>query len=82
MKHPVFTTAESTNAIAFEKFLRDVVASFRNAADRPHLVIDNHSAHHSRLVTDLLRDHFTVTYLPTYSCQFNLIETLWAVIKQ
>ena len=82
LKHPVFTTGESTNAIDFTKFLRDVVASFRNEADRPHLVIDNHSAHHSKLIDNLLRDHFTVTYLPTYSCQFNSIETLWSVIKK
>jgi hypothetical protein len=35
---------------------------------KPWLVMDNHKAHHTRLIDDLLKEHFRVTYLPPYSC--------------
>jgi len=68
LKHPVYATAESTNAIAYEKFLKDVVAAFRKPDDKPHLIADNHKAHFSPGAKELVAKHFTPTYIPTYSC--------------
>jgi transposase len=47
------------------------------------LVLDNHSSHSSKKVQEaLLNENITVLYLAPYSCEFNPIERLWALMKR
>ena len=46
------------------------------------LVMDNHAAHHSRLVTNLLNNkRVRSKYLPSYSPDLNPIEKMWSKMK-
>lgn len=48
------------------------------------LVLDNLRVHHSKKVTEVMKDHpnLSLLYLPVYSCRLNPIEHLWNIIKQ
>ena len=78
----LFKTAKSTNAEECLKFFKEVVGVIRPKGLRPYLVLDNHSAHRTRVVRDYLESHFNVLYLPVASSEFNSIERAWAVGKQ
>ena len=45
---------------------------------RPYLIMDNHSSHRSPESAELLDEHFTPLWQPTYSSPFNCQETVWA----
>ena len=51
------------------------------ADQRPYLVFDNHPSHKSNSTIAFIEDYFKPLALPTYSCEFNSIETLWSHIK-
>jgi transposase len=75
-------TAESTNTISFKLFAEMLCTSIKDNQPKPVLMIDNHKAHLNDETKELLNKHFTLVFIPTYSCRFNSIETLWAIIKK
>ena len=78
------TTVPSTNKETFLQFLLDLKDQILSeyAGVKPYLVMDNHSAHHSRLVKPVLEEFFTILWMPSYSCQFNSIEQFWGILKK
>ena len=51
--------------------------------EKLHLVLDNHSAHHTRIVRDAMsRLNIEPHYIPPYTPEFNSIEALWGVVKR
>jgi hypothetical protein len=48
-----------------------------------YVVLDNHPAHHTLLVTDeAARLNFELMFMPPYSPELNAIEALWSVLKR
>jgi hypothetical protein len=51
--------------------------------DKVYVVLDNHPAHHTLLVTDeAARLNFELMFMPPYSPELNAIEALWSVLKR
>ena len=47
------------------------------------LVLDNHRAHHSKVVSEYLgMKGYVVSFLPPYSSELNPIETVWSLMKR
>jgi transposase len=75
-------TTRSTNQEDFLVFLVKIVQGLKRGIKRPYLVLDNHTAHRTKRVKELLSQHFNVLYLPVASSEFNSVERVWSVIKQ
>ena len=82
MKEPVFAFGQSTNKFDFFKFLESIKLQRVNQENKPWIVLDNHKAHHSLICKEILSDNFRTLFLPAYSCRFNSIESLWALMKK
>jgi len=80
----VFQLAKSTNTDDFIRFLKFLRSKSGVSRDKTlYLVIDNHSAHKSERALDAMeRLSFREVFMPTYSPEFNCIETLWGVTKK
>lgn len=76
------TTARHTSA-DFVAFLSEIVASCP-AAQQIHIILDNLSAHKTKLVTDFLADHpnLKLHFTPTYSSWLNQVEIWFARIER
>ena len=76
------TTARHTST-EFVAFLSEIVASCR-AKQEIHIILDNLSAHKTKLVTDFLADHPHVKlhFTPTYSSWLNQVEIWFARIER
>jgi len=80
---PLFTLEESTNSRAFADFLQKLRKRFPLRSTRVTIVLDNHKAHRTTLVTNLARElNLELMYMPPYSPEFNCIEALWSVLKR
>ena len=78
-----FHITDTTNTENFNTFINDLVQQIRpNLENRPYLVLDNHTAHKNVVIRPTLEQHFNVLWLPSYSCQFNSIETFWSILKR
>ena len=56
---------------------------FADGGPRSILVLDNAKIHHSAELTEMCLDAgILLVYLPPYSCDYNPIETLFAVLKR
>ena len=73
---------ESTNALEFKLFIEELAANKVDPTVKPFMVLDNHTSHTSDIVMPTLLKHFQPLFQPTYSCKFNSIETLWAIVKK
>ena len=78
----VFTVDQGTTIVGFTRFIETLVQQKIQIDSRPYLILDNHSAHRSKKLTELLTANFKVLWMPPYSCEFNSIERLWAYIKR
>ena len=48
-----------------------------------HMVLDNHSAHHTHLVRDAFHEFNIIPhFIPPYTPEFNCIEALWGWVKR
>ena len=76
------TTARHTSQ-EFVAFLNEVVAGCRTKREI-HIIVDNLSAHKTKLVQDFLADHPNVTlhFTPTYSSWLNQVEIWFARIER
>ena len=64
-------------------FFRELIRDAPVPPEQIAIVADNHAAHHSRLVTDFLRQqHVTMLFLAPYSSVMNPQERVWAIFKQ
>ena len=75
----------TTNGANFQKFLQHLKSRLRNAYSRKrvYLVLDNHTAHATKLSAKLMADlNFYPLFLPAYTSYFNSVENLWALLKQ
>ena len=84
-----------TNRETTKNFIENVVIRFTpDALQDTVLVLDNHSANHSRLVTEYCRERgLELKFLPPYSSTLNpgkyilngndhlLVEHVWSVLK-
>jgi transposase len=70
-------TATRHTSAEFVHFLTEVVSS-RPATQEIHIILDNPSAHKTKLVSDFLADHPQVHlhFTPTYSSWLNQVENL------
>ena len=84
LRGPIFMLAKSTNHRALKIFARQLKCTLRNPykQQKPWLVLDNHTSHHTKSVHKLLEDQFHVLYQPPYSSAFNCQETVWSVVKR
>ena len=77
--------AQTTNSTDFHSFVTQIRASLpRSQAAAPiHIILDNHRAHHTLVVREYCKHHnIELTFQPSYSPEFNSIETLWSIIKR
>ena len=81
----------STNTLEFVSFLRQLRGKIDTSDGRleTHIVLDNHSAHRALPVSEYIKQdtqatghRFIMTFQPPYSCQFNVQETVWALVKR
>ena len=82
---PLFMLAQTTNSTDFHSFITQIRASLpRSQATAPiHIILDNHRAHHTLVVREYCKHHkLELTFQPSYSPEFNSIETLWSIIKR
>ena len=68
---------ETVNSASVVRLLNKL--TIKHPAGKIHLVLDNASYHHSKLVRAWLKKHrrFKLHFLPPYSPNLNLIERLW-----
>ena len=71
----------STNKVDVEKYFLSLKDQLSTNC-RPWLVLDNAAAHHAHSVKKVLKRYFRPLFLPAYSCQFNSVELLWALLKR
>ena len=69
----------SDNLMEFIPILKAGIVSTRSKV-KPILVVDQHGSH--RKCQPELEKYFQVEYQSPDSCQFNIVETLWSLIKQ
>jgi transposase len=82
LARPVFMQGYSTNKDNVVEFLQLLRRQFL-FQDKVYVVLDNHPAHHTLLVTDeAARLNFELMFMPPYSPELNAIEALWSVLKR
>ena len=75
-------TDEGTTIEAMKKFVPMVARERRNQyGDRPYMIMDNAWAHKDKDVRMLMRNHFVPCYQPPYSSGFNIVESIFSVLK-
>lgn len=80
--HFRYRFARSTNKEEFLEFLEKQIDFFVRYPRSTVLVMDNHRAHHSKVVTAWLeKKKYIVHFLPPYSSELNPIERVWAMMK-
>ena len=81
----------STNTHEFVSFLRQLRGKIDLSDGRleTHIVLDNHSAHRAQVVSEYIAQdtadtghRFILDFQPPYSCQFNVQETVWSLVKR
>lgn len=84
LNEPVYMNASATNIQEFKRFIIQMAGQLKNpySARKPYLVLDNHPAHHSKEVAELLNQYFKPVFQPAYSSPFNCIETVWSILKR
>ena len=77
-----YSLAKSTNKEDFLQFLKEKIDNYSSYPRSTVLVMDNHRAHHSKVVTEWLAEkQYVSAFLPVYSSEFNPIERVWAMLK-
>ena len=78
-----WSLTRSTNKEDFLEFLKLKIHPFVKYPRSTVLIMDNHRAHHSTIVTEWLKQkNYVVHFLPPYSSELNPIETAWAILKK
>ena len=78
-----FMFGKSTNKEEFLEFLKTKINPWVKYPKTTVLVMDNHRAHHSKIVSEWLKQKsYVVHFLPPYSSEFNPIERAWAIMKR
>ena len=73
---------QSTNKADFVEFLQELIPRLTPETKvKPWIVLDNHTAHHSKVGSAALERLCRPLWLPAYSCRFSSVETVWAHIK-
>ena len=73
---------ESYDAEVFLAYLKKVIAKY---VGKIVIVLDNSRVHHAKLIQPFLeenKDRLTLSFLPPYSPQLNLIEGFWKWLKE
>ena len=74
-----------TNSIEVQEFLEEMFDELKKQKRNSHkivLVMDNHAAHHSKMVECYLKSQDTeLFFLPVYSSPLNSKEKVWSYIK-
>ena len=82
LKHPVFHLASSTNTKDFITFLTMIRAALIDPTKPQWLLYDQASAHTSKEAQKILNEEWNGLRQPYASCEFNSIETFFAIIKR
>ena len=78
-------TADATSIEGYGDFAERLVAALPPRLPyekKPVLVVDNARPHHNKRILAFLKKHVRVLFTPVSSCQFNSIETAFAIIKR
>ena len=77
------STASRHTSQEFVRFLQEVVAT-QHSGKEIHLIVDNLSAHKTKLVDYFLADHPNVSlhYTPTYSSWLNQVENWFSKVQR
>ena len=82
-ERPVFMQAPATNRASVVKFLGLLRKEFRDPDEKVFVVLDNHTSHHTKEVTELAKNlNFEFMFMPPYSPELNSIEALWGIVKR
>lgn len=81
--HVIGNTARRHTSQEFVRFLEEVVAT-QPPGKEIHLIVDNLSAHKTKLVDRFLADHPNVSlhYTPTYSSWLNQVENWFSKVQR
>ena len=82
---PLFLLTQTTNSADFHTFVTMIRESLPRSKSTTsiQLILDNHRAHHTNVVREYCSRHnIELTFQPSYSPEFNSIETLWSVVKR
>jgi len=77
-----FRFADIFNANTFQKFLGQLTRQYRR---KIHLMLDNASYHHARILKEWLdknKEKIELHFLPPYSPEFNAQECVWRITRR
>ena len=75
-----FNISDKTNTLNVMEFFQYLNQEI-NLRDKI-IIMDNHPAHHSKLVTEFILSHGGILlFMPPISSYFNPIETMWSWVK-
>ena len=78
-----YSFGHSTNKVEFLIFLETKIMPLIRYPRATLLVLDNHRAHHSGLVSEWLEEKgLNTLFLPPYSSELNPVEPVWALLKR
>ncbi len=81
--HWVSSVIRRTNQYEVKEFIEKLISTVPCRTNSILLVMDQHSSHRAKLVTDYLATLNMQTLLtPPYSSPFNVCEHVWAIFKQ
>ena len=76
-------TEEGTTIPAMKRFVIMVARARRNQyGDRPYIIMDNAKAHKDSEVIRQMENHFIPVYMPPYSSNFNIVESIFSILKE
>ena len=79
---PVYLLSQlGTTNQEVKNFLIKVAKMRINQYQRPYLILDNAKAHTSNEVKELMQHHFQPMYQPPYSSCFNIVESVFSILK-
>ena len=81
----MFTHIGNATSISdFSEFADKLVATLpprKKGAWKPYILLDNHAVHRNKAVTTMHKDRFRILYQPSYSCQFNNVESMFRFVR-
>jgi transposase len=73
---------DKVNSDSMVGFLQKIQKKYCHA-EKVHIILDNASIHHSRVVKEFLEgSNINLVFLPPYSPNLNLIERLWGLMRR
>ena len=79
----IWSVVRRTNTENVRQFLDKFFSSITYPSSQVVVVMDNHSSHHSKVITDFIKlKRAEVLFTAPYSSRLNNVEFLWALLKK